>query len=162
LNGAGNLVGRGVGEQGHDHAAQPLRGGHGGKQARAVFAQQPDMVPALQTLRRQTGGQGRDLIGQLAPSQGLPYAAAFLANGRAFGAGCCLVEETLRKGVHLVLIGGHALCLPPSGCNSRNLCGPKAQTPSGLRWHSVASLSVCLSVCRRTSELRRIPPTIPV
>ena len=84
--------------QRHRHGAQRLRGQHAGVQPRPVFADDDEMLAALQTRRGQPLRQLLHQRRELCPGQRLPDAKGLFAQRRRVGPAGRVVEQEPRKG----------------------------------------------------------------
>ena len=84
---------------GDGNAAQRLRRGHGPVQARPVVADDREVHPAAESLRREPAGEGSHLRRHLAPGPRLPDAEVLLADGRVRAADLRMMREQPRKSI---------------------------------------------------------------
>ena len=104
----GVLLCRRVLVQRHRHRAQRLCGQHRGVEARAVFADDDEVVTALHAGLGQAAGQVTYQQGQIGPGGGLPDAIDLLAQRRCGRALLCVVQHQTRKR----LLHGEGLLVP--------------------------------------------------
>jgi hypothetical protein len=81
----------------HRHAAQHLRRAHRPVQARAVVADDGQVVAALEAEFGQAAGHGAHFLGHLAPGPGLPDAEIFLARRRTIAARGGVIQQQTGK-----------------------------------------------------------------
>ena len=89
----------------HRDPAKALRRAHRGVDARAVVADDREMVAALEILRRQSAGERAHFIGEAMPAPGLPDAEVLLADRRMHRTRARVVHQQLRKRVARVEAG---------------------------------------------------------
>lgn len=102
----GHLLGDAVGIDRHGDGAEPLCRAHRPVQARAVIADDGDLLAAFQAKILQAFGKAADMLGDLGPVPGLPDAEVLVTIGDAPGALAGIAQQQFRKGVRLT--GGAA------------------------------------------------------
>ena len=137
----------------HRHAAQRLRGGHRPVEPRPVVADDREVHPALEALRRKPAGQRAHLVLDLRPGPGLPDPEILLAGGRVTAAGRRVVQQQARERIQCGS-GGHRFS-SSNACPADRLSG-RSGWPDSMLSHCAGGIrNPCVS--RAAARPRRSP-----